>query len=223
MNKEVSMKNILLISLTVTTLILTACGASNSTTAAPVTNNRSIPPATQLIIGTFKLDNTDQAVTNTEAKELYPLWKVYQDLQTSNSAAQEEKDALIEQIQETMTPGQMQAISNMNLAQQDVFAVMQEQGIQFGNRAQQGNQTNNGQSNNNNRNFSAGGPPDGGFPGGGFGGGFGGNGQSLSPDQIATLQARRSENGGGGFAAFNNTPAPLIQAIIDYLQKKSGG
>ena len=114
------------------TLILTACGASNSTatdsngnfgTAAP------LPLAMELVVGTFKLEGTDNAVTADQAAKLLPLWQVYKDLSASSSAAQEEVDALAEQIQETMTPQQVQAITDMKLTRREIFQTMQDLGI----------------------------------------------------------------------------------------------
>ena len=46
--------------------------------------------------------------------------------------------------------------------------------------------------------------------------------QGLSPDQIATAQANRAENGGGGGFRFNGAPAPLIEALVKFLQEKAG-
>lgn len=157
--------------LTLITLILTACSAASTTPQiGPDTTNRVLSPATQLILGTFKLDDTAQAVTAEQAKQLLPLWQVYQDLLTSDTAAQEEIDALVEQIQGTMTTEQTQAITAMNLTQQDVFALMQAQGMGM---AQQNNASNNSTTTSQGGSgFSgppdgfAGGPPDGVVPGG---------------------------------------------------------
>jgi hypothetical protein len=56
-------------------------------------------------------------------------WQVYQELSQSDTAAQAEIDGLVEQIEETMTADQMQAITAMNITQQDVFTAMQ--GVAF--------------------------------------------------------------------------------------------
>ena len=53
----------------------------------------------EMVVGTFKLEGTDNAVTADQAAKLLPLWQVYKDLSASTSAAQEEVDALAEQIQ----------------------------------------------------------------------------------------------------------------------------
>lgn len=227
-------KAILATILTILILILTACGGASNTpqadsnTATDSTAN-ALPVSTQLLIGTFKLEDTDLAVTPEQAKELIPLWQVLQNLSSSDTAAQEEIDALVEQIQETMTPEQMQAIQAMNLTREDMFAILQEQGFggQGGGNFVQGESGSGGggtmpvpPAGADGRDFV---PGSGNGPGGGQGGGpgfGGGQGQSLSPEQIATAQARRAENGGG--FRLNNTPAPLIAALIQFLQEKAG-
>lgn len=223
--KKLTYAVILILALTVT-----ACGSrpsSNSSNFASATQNgtstRTLPIATQLAIGTLKLDKTANDVTAVQAAKLLPLWETMQLLETSDTAAKQEVDALSSQIQETMTEQQVQAITAMNLTRQDMFAILQTQGggtgtnRQFGNATQSGNSSGNGT--NRNRNFGgsgfvpgAGGPPD----GGGFGGGQGFGGQDRSASQIATAQAARQANGG------NRTPAPLINALIEFLKKKAG-
>jgi len=165
------------------------------------------------------LEGSESAVTAAQAKDLLPLWQVYSSLIASDTAAQEEKDALAQQIQETMTADQVKAIEALNLTQRDVFASMQELGIapQFGanGTTQQNGTTTRG-------NGQGGNFPPGGFPGGGpGGGGFGGNGTQLNPEQIATAQARREANGNGG-GGFNNNRllTPLIGAVIKLLESK---
>ena len=213
------MKKLTLILLTILILTLTACGsASNAADPASVNQSGSstseLPATTQLIIGTLKLEDTDQAMTAEQAIELLPLWQTLQVLSDSDTAADQEEEALITQIQETMTAEQMQAIMDMNLTREDMVAIMQEEGLAVGAgpAAGQNNNTQNGNSSNNSgRNFV---PPDGGFPGGGPG--FAGQGQGLSPEQIATAQAARQAGRG------NIIPAPLINALIEYLQEKAG-
>jgi hypothetical protein len=224
------MKKPTLILLTIFVLTLTACGdASRSTQAGPASGSQSgpnagaLPAATQLIIGTIKLDGTAQAVTTEQAAELLPLWQTMVVLTNSDTAANQEKEALITQIQETMTAEQTQAIKDMNLTREDMSSIMQQQGMTMGGApdTQSSNSQNGNSSRNSSRNF---GPSGGGFPGGGMppdgggpggGGGFGGQGQNMSEDQIATAQAARQAN-------ENFVPPMLINAVIDYLQKKAG-
>lgn len=211
------------------TLLLTACGSARNTTG-PALGNQNGPASgalsvpLQVAIGTIKLDETNNAVTAKQAADLLPLWQTLQVLESSDTAAQEEKDALLAQIQETMTMDQMQAITTLNLTRQDMFAILQSQGgLAFGN-SQSGNTqngTNRNSSNNNRRNFNssgggfAGGPPDGGFPGGGPG--FQGQGTSRTQSNNSTQNSNRQVA-----ADPNRLPTLLIQAVIEYLKKKAG-
>lgn len=218
------MKKTTLILLMILTLTLTACGgASDSPQADPDLLNDSyenaLPIPSQLLIGTFQLESTDLAVTPEQAANLIPLWQVLQSLSESDSAAQEETDALIKQIQETMTPEQIQSIKEMQLTPADMFTALQEQGIVSEDEPV----------------FLSGDgeiplPPPGGGDGGGGdvisigpgggppGGGGPGGGQDLglSPDQIATAQASGVER------RVNMVPPMLISALIEFLQEKAG-
>jgi len=230
------MKKITFTLMTILVLTLTACSSGTTNTQQAATNQSTdtspteMPLASKLVVGSFKLEGTDNAITAEQATELIPLWQVYQQLSTSDTAAQEEISSLADQIQETMTPNQITAIDAMNLTPQDIFTTMQEQGIQFGGNGQQNGQGTNGQSNGGNFQRPEGGGgeffvrPDsggqGGGPGGGGPGGFSG-GQNLNPEQIATAQARREANGGGGNFRFNSTPAPLIEALVKLLQERA--
>ena len=216
------MKKLTLATLTILTLILTACGSASSSTpqAGPVTQGGTLPTATQLIVGIFKLEDTDQAVTAEQAKQLLPLWQVYQDLLTSDTAAQEEINALVEQAQETLTTDQTQSIATLNLTQQDVFTLMQEKGLGISQRSSSSSDNSAGNGNN----FGGGGfggPPDGFVPPDGGQGGPGmGGGQNMDPEQIATAQAARQQVEGNGGGAF--IPSALLDALIKLLQEKAG-
>jgi hypothetical protein len=226
------MKKTLVTTLILFALTLTACGATNAQAANPPGNvsgngtstgdgngnsfnTAPLALASELVIGTFKLEGTSNAVTAGEAAKLIPLWQVYKDLSASKSAAQQEIDALATQIQETMTPEQVQAIKDLKLTRRDEFQTMQYLGIASANRPNaSGTPRPGGQGGNG---FGGGnGIPGGGGPGGG-GQGFN-NGQNLSPAQIATLQARRAQNGGSG--QFNRIPPALYDALIKLLQSK---
>jgi hypothetical protein len=208
-------KQFLIIS-TVLILILTACGnASGSADPASAPEGGpsagELPAATQLVLGTLKLEGTAQAVTAEQAADLLPLWQTLQVLSDSDIAADQEKEALIAQIQETMTAEQRQAITAMDLARADMMSIMQEQGVMTSN-SQSSNSEN---SSNSGGGFGpgAGGPPGGMMPPDERG--AGGAGQSMSADQIATAQAARQAN-------ENSIPPVLIDAVIEYLQEKTG-
>ncbi|NMC79727.1 MAG: hypothetical protein GYA59_10240, partial [Chloroflexi bacterium] len=85
----------------------------------------------KLALGTFQLEDTDLAVTAQQAKDLLPLWKAVRSLSTSQTTSQEEIQALYQQIQETMTPEQVQAIDAMKFDQETISALMQKLGINF--------------------------------------------------------------------------------------------
>ncbi|MBN1303319.1 MAG: hypothetical protein JXA13_02710 [Anaerolineales bacterium] len=202
------MKNTtLLIMLVVFSLALSACGSAGAEKTAQDTQGSwqsqdfEMPMATRLAIGTLKLEETDQAITSEQAAELVTLWKVFQSLGTSDTAANEEIEAVIEQIQEALTPEQLKSIAGMDLGFEDMRSVMGQAG--FGGMDQ------------NSREMPEGGMPGGGpGPGGGGGSGFGGE-QGLNPEQIATAQASRQNSG-----RTMMVPAPLIEAVITLLESK---
>ena len=212
------MKKILLSILLLFALILTACSTSNTAQIGSKQESDGLSIAAQLVIGTLQLEDTEQAVTSEQAKELLPMWQVYQSISNSSTSAQAEVDGLIEQIQETMSAGQMQAITEMSLTQQDVFAAIQAQNI----TASSGS----GQSSNPGVNF---GPPDGGMPSGGppdagMGGGAppdgsmgdtGGTGSGTSTGQNQAAEAGLGLESSGGF------PTVLIDTLIQYLEQKA--
>jgi hypothetical protein len=217
------MKKTLITILILFTLTLTACGASSAQAGNPTGdtngNNSSfgtapMPLAMELVVGTFKLEGTANAVTAEQAAQVIPLWQVYKELSVSSSAAQEEVDALAQQIQGTMTPEQVQAITDLKLTRQDSFKIMQDLGIASAGRPDASGtpRPSGGQGGN----FQGGGN---GAPEGAPGGGQGfNNGQNLSPQQIATFQAQRSQNGGGGQS--NRIQPALFDALIKLLQSK---
>jgi hypothetical protein len=210
------MKKLLLTTIILLMLTISACGSASTTSpqADSAQPTFSMPEATQLIIGTFKLEGTDNAVTAEQAAQLIPLWQVYKDLSTSSAASQEEVTALVDQIHGTMTAQQTQAITDLNLTMQDVFATMQELGIAPANRVNPSGtpRPNGGPGPGGNFQPGPNGVPAGGGPGGN-------NGQNISPEQIATFQARRAQGGGSG-EQFNRVSPELFDALIKLLQDK---
>ena len=185
---------------------LTGCGsaASGGTRTDP---SAALPAQTGLIIGTFKLEGTAQAITPQQAAGLLPLWQFYKELSISDAAAPQELEALVSQIHDSMTPEQLTAITDMKLTQQDVFTTMQAQGITPG-----GSQPRSAGSQGDRGSFT---PPQGGFPGGFPEGAGPGAGQSFNPEQIATAQAARAQAGG-----TSRVPSVLIDALIRLLQSR---
>jgi hypothetical protein len=239
------MKKILLSSLIFIAMVaLAACSktSTNSTTSSDgATGNAagelSLPA--QLLIGIFKLEGTDNAVTAQQAATLVPLWQAYKQLNSSSTAAQAEIDAVISQIQSTMTSQQVAAITAMKLTRSDEFMTMSDLGLSnFQTNAQGmpefiGTPRPGGDFSGGGDGFPGGGEGfpggggggfpsggnggGGGFPGGGGegggipGGGGGSNGTRSTPDP--TQVARRAQ-----FA--NRVPTQLLDALIELLQKK---
>ena len=211
----------IIISLALFTLLLTACG---NTQAVSTQTSYDLPVATLLVLGTLKLENTDQAVSSEQAKELLPMWQVYLSLNNNSTAAQAEIDGLVEQIQETMSTEQMNAISEMNLTQQDMFASMQDQGGNMG-QARQSSGSSSSQSGGSftplDGGMAGGPPPDGGMAGsapsdGGMGGDMGGFTQGTSTSQS---QATVAGSGAGRSAGI---PSALVETLIEILEQRAG-
>ncbi len=100
---------------------LAACGAQNaqnesSTATADAQAMIDTPLQTQLIIGTFQLEETDYAVDAEQAQSLLPLWKALKTLSNSDSSSQIEIDAVVNQIQETMTEEQLNVINQLDFS-----------------------------------------------------------------------------------------------------------
>ena len=215
------MKKVITVSiLTTFALLLAACGSrasaqSNNGSRQNFGNSSApLPESAKLLIGTLKLDGTPQAVTAQQAAQLIPLWQLYASLETSSTAASQEIDATVQQIQATMTAEQLQAIDSMNITRRDEFTTLQQMGLAQAN-ASGTPQPGGGTQGRGNRS-GGGGFGGGGFGGGGFPGGGQGN-RSFSPEQLATAQAARTQGSNA-----NRVPSALIDALVQYLQKIAG-
>ena len=219
----------LLMILLIAAVVLTACAAKEATPVAndsPLANGTPIPgqnPLSEqesLIVGSFNLEGTQNAITPEQAQDLLPLWLTMKALSASDTAAVQEIEALVKQIQETMTTEQTQAITAMGLTRTAMFTFMEQQGIEAS-LARRGGQ---GEGNPLDGEFQ---PPEGfvpgqgGGPGGGQGGGPGGeNIQNLSPEQQATMQARIAERTANGGAFTQSIDPAVYDTIINLLKSK---
>jgi hypothetical protein len=204
------MKKLLFPMLMVFAILLSACSTSSTRTPTGSTSN-DLAIETQLAVGTLKLEGTDQDVSVEQAQELVVLWQVYREISQSETAAQAEVDGLIAQIQATMTTDQMQAITDMQVTQQDVFASMQ--GVTVVSSSSDGDTISlpSGGS------MPAGGPPsDGGGapPDGGMPADMGGAVPASGVDQSQSEQASL------GFESTADVPTALVEAVIQSLQQK---
>jgi hypothetical protein len=175
---------------------------------------------TRLAIGTLQLEETDLAVNAEQAAELLTVWQAYVSLSESSTTASIEIQAIENQIQNSMTSDQIQAIEEMDLSNANMVEIMQSLGLE--------------------QNFQPQGTPDptrtairlesgeGGFgPGGGGEGGFapgsgGGPGLGQAPSEVTpdpSMQATRQAMA-GGFQGRNGANSMVFRAVITLLQSK---
>ncbi len=211
------MKKTLFILTVIIALALSACGGTDAATEASSAGagglnadyENALSVQLQLSVGTFNLEGTDLEVGTEQAAELIPLWQVLNSLTESGSAAPEEIDALILQIEETMTSEQIESIAAMQLTRENMGEIMQEYALTMGN----------GEA-----------PPEGMVPGQGrggsgvpglSGGGGGRNTTGMSPEQIATAQAERESKGGEAGNMMNSRiSSVIVDALVELLQSK---
>jgi len=105
-------------------------GSSETYTSAALDTSYdgALDASSQLVLGTLKLEETVHAVTSNQATALLPLWQALQ----GGATAQAEVDALLKQIEGTMTAEQLDAITAMQLTQDDLQAWMQSEGLDMG-------------------------------------------------------------------------------------------
>jgi hypothetical protein len=190
----------------------------------------AVPVAMQLLLGTFKLEGTANAVTKEQAAALTPLWTNFKSLSESMKPAQGEPgqgqqgqpnatpqpvdsglqiqlDEIIQQIQSTMTVEQIQAIADMKITQETSRTIMEQQVITMGG-PQQGN---GGMPGGGGQSPADGNMPQGTPPAGGPGGG-----QQPGANQMSTPPAGGMQPDGMGFI-----PSELIDAFLKLLSEKS--
>ena len=192
----------------------------------------ALPVASQLILGSMKLEDGDLAVNADEAAKLLPLWQAYQSLSSSDTTAEAELQALVKQIQGAMQPDQVAAIAAMKLTGDDITATMQAMGPELfgGGGFNRTDSTGSGATESGAAGGGGGfGGGGGGFPGGAppgdFGGGPGGvpggfGGDQQDPSARETAIAERLTQDGGQAASFMTRG--LLNQYITSLQLKTG-
>ncbi len=128
---------VLILAIAVT--VLAGCGgeqatpapadADDSETYASAVLDTSYPDAldvrSQLALGTIQLEEAENGVTPEQATALLPLWQALQ----GGVTAQAEVNAVLKQIEGTMTSEQLAAVAAMRLTQDDLRAWAQSQGL----------------------------------------------------------------------------------------------
>ncbi|MBK8822962.1 MAG: hypothetical protein IPN58_10235 [Anaerolineales bacterium] len=195
-------------SITLFALTLTACASSTGTPASAPSGGPSameLPAQTKLVLGTINLEETEYPVTSEQAAELLPMFYVLQDLNDSDTAAQEEIDGLVAQIQETLTAEQTQAIDSMSLSMRDVFAISQGSSGSTSSSDAESATGIGGNAAGGPPDMGAGGPPDmGGMPSG----------------MQSTGTTSASSDTSAAPVMDTSTPSALFDAVIALLQKK---
>ncbi|MBK5108860.1 MAG: hypothetical protein JJE12_12055 [Anaerolineales bacterium] len=241
------MRNKMIFSALIIILVLSACGGSNEVASGDGESNDAsaaggsgvdssagadpgrgidedfqdaMPLSAQLGFGTLLLEDSEYAVDVDQAAQLLPLWKAARSLSESETAAAAELEAVFNQIEDTMTAEQINAIANLQLTGEAMAQLMEDLGISFGFGGDRfGNLTPEQQATAQAARESGEGPPGGGFPGGGQGrgGGQGIEGAELTPEQQATIEARRAERGGVG-ARF---ALVFVDPLIELLEERA--
>lgn len=169
--------------LTLVALALSACGgaapaasqpaapaaAAAATTGLDTSYEGALPLRNQLLLGTLRLEDSDQPLTAVQAAALLPLLQGLRGTMNSGASAQAEIDALLNQIQSGLTAEQIATIGGWKFTQADLQAWATSQGLAVGTGL-----------------------------GAGGGSGVPGSGQSLSPEARATRQAERGGAGESG-------------------------
>ena len=169
--------------LIIAVVVLVGCAGEESLPAPAVTGGDSYVSAildtqyedalavrNQLALGILNLDATENATNPEQAATLLPIWQALRGTMRSGAAATAELDALLAQIEETLTPAQLDAIGAMRLTQDNLRVWAESHGVALG--AGEGT--------------------------GGGGGMSGVPGQGLSAEERAARQAENSGGAGGG-------------------------
>lgn len=120
-------------------LLLAGCGggsegpapaaATPASSALDLSYEGALALRNQLALGTLRLEETDQPVTAAQADNLLLLWQALRGTMGSAASAQAEVDALIAQIEGTMSDEQLAAIAAMQLTQADMQAWAQSNSL----------------------------------------------------------------------------------------------
>ena len=167
----------------------------------------------QLVLGTLMLEETELAVDEALATEILPLWQAVQSLSNSDTAAEAEITAVLNQIQDTMIPEQISSIAAMQLTGDDVETFMAESDFGFRGAPDANGRPQDGTPGQRGQGGGFGGPRS----GGGFGepppGGLGGdtNFDELTEEELAELFTERLQSG-----------AQLVNPLINLLRQKTG-
>ena len=126
-------------------VVLVGCGGADASSAPAVTNGETyaspvlgtgyegaLTVRNQFALGILGLEGKDTEVTQAQAATMLPLWQGLRGTIRSGASATAEVDALLSQIEETVTPAQLEAIAAMQLTQERMGEWAASQGITLG-------------------------------------------------------------------------------------------
>jgi hypothetical protein len=206
---------------------LSGCAAQTTPTGGPGAAGTGeavsgLSTLNKMAVGVFKLDGSANDLSAEQAQQMLVLWQAYVQLTDSDTTATQEKEAVVSQIQSTLTSEQLAAIEALNLRARDVNDLMQEKGLSANASTDKTTTT----SSTSNRGGMGGGPGGGGMPGGGMpgggmaDGGMGGQMPGANATPGADGQMPAGGPGGGGYVDEASTQA-IIEALIKMLQQKA--
>ena len=114
--------------------------AGSSTSALNTDYTDAVSVVEQLLTGTFMLADTNLSLTGEQKTQLITLWTSLKGA-TQNSATQEQTDAILQQIESTLTAEQVKAIADFKITRQSMMSVLQDKGVTMGGPQGNGNGT----------------------------------------------------------------------------------
>jgi hypothetical protein len=216
--------------LAVSAAACSSTSAGGASTAFPTAGTPGVLPGisldstSRLALGTLLLEDTQLAVQEQQAAELLPLWQVYLNLSSSDTAAQVEMDGLQAQIRSTMMAEQLATIDEMQVDETDMRQLLESLGLSTGFGEWAGAQGTPAAGLSGTPISGMGGgrgdmPPGGFIFGEGGGGGMGEQG-GMAMDGRADPSLQATRQAGMPSRQLGGGNPMLVRAVIDLLQRK---
>jgi hypothetical protein len=227
-------KTTLMVIILVFSLILSACSSvtnnaqgAGATTISPSASQTAgggeMTQVMKLALGTLMLEKTSYPVQAEQAKTLLILWKAARSLGGSDTVADEELTALVNQIQSSMTSDQMKEIDGMGISLDSMRTITEELGLNMGQGGGMGNLSPEAQATMQAARESGQTPQGGGFGGGDPGMMMGGGpGEFGGAPGGSNAQGSQSQASGSGASLQSKLGinSMLLDAVIQFLQTK---
>ncbi len=116
---------------------LAACAATEAegqpiSAITATAENGDVALSTQLLLGSFELEDSELAISTEQTSELLSLWKAVKVLSESDTASSLELEAVYNQIQAAMTIEQLSAIADLTLDSESMTSLMADLGLGMG-------------------------------------------------------------------------------------------